>query len=67
MDPDGVDPQLTVALLWTVLGAVVALANQVASGQLDVDRATALALAIVGQTPNVLALASADTQEGTTS
>ncbi len=67
VDPDGVDPQLTVALLWTVLGAVVALANQVASGQLDVDRATALALAIVGQTPHVLALASADTQEGTAS
>jgi AcrR family transcriptional regulator len=66
VDPDGVDPQLTVALLWTVLCSVLALANQVAAGQLDVDRATALALALVGQTPNLLAIASAATEEGTT-
>jgi hypothetical protein len=66
VDPDGVDPQLTVALLWTVLCSVLALANQVAAGQLDVDRATALAMAIVGQTPTVLAIASAATEKGTT-
>ena len=66
VDPEGADPELTRALLWTVLCSVLALANQVAAGLVVVDRAAVLALALFEQIPTVLANASAATEEGTT-
>jgi hypothetical protein len=59
VDPQGADPELDGALMWAVLSGVLALANQVASGQLDADRATAVALTLYGHLPTVLANASA--------
>jgi AcrR family transcriptional regulator len=59
VDPQGADPELDGALMWAVLSGVLALANQVASGRLDADRATAVALTLYGHLPTVLANASA--------
>jgi AcrR family transcriptional regulator len=64
--PEGTDPELGGALVWTVLGGVLALANQVAAGQLDAARATALAMAIYGHLPITLATASALPESSTT-
>ncbi|MFZ4434557.1 MAG: TetR/AcrR family transcriptional regulator [Microthrixaceae bacterium] len=57
LDPDGSSPALSSALLWTVLTALLAIADQVADGELAAEQAAALGSALVEQIPTVLATA----------
>ena len=57
VDQDGSAPALSRALLWTLLTALLGIADLVVDGRLDAEQARVLASALVEQMPAVLATA----------